>query len=96
MKLIEALQGVTLLGLDTAPVIYFIEAAPRYDALVTEVFRKISDGEIARCSSVITLTEVMTLPMRTGNAGLVNTYRDLLLNGHNFNLLPIDLAIGSW
>jgi hypothetical protein len=36
-KLDDALAGVTRLGFDTAPVIYFVEAHPQYDALVTEV-----------------------------------------------------------
>ena len=32
------LRGITRLGLDTSPIIYFVEANPTYDALVTEVF----------------------------------------------------------
>ncbi len=36
-KLSQALAGVTKLGFDTSPVIYFIEANAQYDALVTEV-----------------------------------------------------------
>jgi hypothetical protein len=35
MKLDDALAEVTDLGFDTAPIIYFIEANPRFDALVT-------------------------------------------------------------
>ena len=34
----DVLAGVLRLGLDTSPVIYFVEAHPHYDALVTEVF----------------------------------------------------------
>jgi hypothetical protein len=40
MKLDEALTGVKNWGLDTAPVIYFVEKHLNYDALVTEIFHK--------------------------------------------------------
>ncbi len=36
MRLDDALRGVTRLGFDTSPFIYFVEAHPRYDALVTD------------------------------------------------------------
>jgi len=36
MNLDDALVGVSSLGIDTAPIIYLIEAHPRYDELVTE------------------------------------------------------------
>jgi hypothetical protein len=38
IKLDEALTGVKNFGLDTAPVIYFVEKHPKYDVLVTEIF----------------------------------------------------------
>ena len=37
----DALANVTMLGLDTPPIIYFIETHPKYDALVTEIFRRV-------------------------------------------------------
>jgi hypothetical protein len=40
IKLDQALSGVTKIGFDTAPVIYFVEAHPKYDALVTSVFQR--------------------------------------------------------
>lgn len=55
-KLDDALQGVNRLGLDTAPIIYFIESNPQYDVLLTEVFRRISNGGVEALCSVITLT----------------------------------------
>jgi hypothetical protein len=58
-KLDQALAGVTRLGFDTSPVIYFIEANARYDALVTEIFRRVSTGISEGITSVITLTEVL-------------------------------------
>jgi hypothetical protein len=66
----EALIGVTRLGIDTAPIIYFVEANPIYDARVTAVFDLVAAGAITGISSVISLTKVLVLPYRARkNAG---------------------------
>ncbi|MGB9181858.1 MAG: hypothetical protein WCB68_21690 [Pyrinomonadaceae bacterium] len=57
-KLDDALSGVTRLAIDTSPVIYFVEAHPKYDALVTDIFQRVADGRILGATSVITLSEV--------------------------------------
>ena len=63
MMLETALTSVTKLGLDTPPIIYFVEAHPDYDERVTEIFRQIASGKLTGVTSVITLTEV--LPRRS-------------------------------
>ena len=40
MKLDDALQGVSSLAFDTAPIIYFVEANPSYDKLSAKGERK--------------------------------------------------------
>lgn len=37
MKLDDGLRGVSRIGLDTAPIIYFVEANPRYDGRLQRV-----------------------------------------------------------
>ncbi|OGG48560.1 MAG: hypothetical protein A3F84_24010 [Candidatus Handelsmanbacteria bacterium RIFCSPLOWO2_12_FULL_64_10] len=95
MKLDEALTGVTALGFDTSPFIYFVERYPTYLALVREVVQRVDTGTVAGYSSVITLTEVLTQPKRTGAISLENEYRDLLLHSRNFALIPIGTAIAE-
>jgi len=92
MSLDVVLSGVTRLGLDTAPIIYFVEAHPRYDAVITEVFRRIADGAIIGVTSVITLTEVLVHPLRQGRRELQHEYRDPLLQSANFEIVPLDVA----
>jgi hypothetical protein len=41
MKLDADLTAVSRLAFDTAPIIYFVEAHPRYDALVTAIFERL-------------------------------------------------------
>lgn len=95
MSLDASLQGVIRLGFDTSPVIYFIEAHPEYDALVTEVFRRVEGGVVGGFTSVITLSEVLVHPSRTGDVELKTRYRELLLKSENFSTLSIDSDIAS-
>lgn len=68
MKLEDALGNVSLLAFDTAPIIYFVEANPGYDVLVTAIFQKIDDAEITGITSVISLCEVLVHPIRNGTS----------------------------
>lgn len=94
-KLDDALAGVTWLGFDTAPVIYFIEANPKYDALVTEIFQRISNGVMHGLTSVITLSEVLVQPILQQQVLLQQEYRDLLLRGMNFETFPVSTGIAE-
>ncbi len=95
MRLDEALQGILRLGIDTAPFIYFVERHPDYLGLMREIIRRIDAGEIEAVSSVVTLTEVLTHPLRFKNVSLAQRYRDVFYRSRNFRLLPIDAAIAE-
>jgi len=49
----DALANVISLGFDTAPIIYFVEAHPRYDPLVSAIFQRVADGIVRGLTSVI-------------------------------------------
>ncbi len=91
----DALAGVTTLGCDTSPVIYLIETHPDYDVLVTEIFRRIDRGIITGFTSAITLTEVLTQPLKQGQIHFQKEYCDLLLHSANFYTLPINAEIAE-
>jgi predicted nucleic acid-binding protein len=95
MKLDDALAGVSRLGLDTAPLIYFIERHPKHVDVMREIIRRIDSGAIASYGSAITLTEVLTQPKRTGNTKLEHEYRDLLLHSTGLTLVPIGIIIAE-
>jgi predicted nucleic acid-binding protein len=78
------------LALGTPPVIYFVEAHAQYDSLVTAIFQKINEGQILGLTSVITVTEVLVLPLRHGNISLASAYWDLLTNSDNMQMTSID------
>ena len=79
MEWIDQLQG-QLVGVDTAPIIYFIEEHPDYLPLVRPFFEAVDRGEIRAVTSVITLLEVLIHPLRQGNLELAEQYREFLLN----------------
>ena len=89
MKLDDALQGVSRLAFDTAPIIYFVEANPIYDKLVTNIFNRVAAGELEGWTSVISLSEVLVQPIVSGRKDLQQRYRELLLNSANFHTAPI-------
>lgn len=88
----DALSGISVLGLDTSAFIYFVERNPRYVALVREVFRRITAGQLIGRSSVSTLTEVLISPRRAGDLVLERNYQSMLLDSQNFRLLNTDRA----
>ncbi|MGB8507425.1 MAG: PIN domain-containing protein [Pyrinomonadaceae bacterium] len=92
-ELDDALANVSSLGLDTSPFIYFVEAHPHYDGVVTEVFRRIAGNVCSGVTSVITLCEVLVHPLLRGNSHLQSEYQDLLLNSANLRTIPVDSEI---
>jgi predicted nucleic acid-binding protein len=92
MRLDDAFTAVSRLAFDTAPISYFVEAHPRYDALVTAIFERVARGEVEGVTSVISLTEVLVHPVQQGNQALSDSYTDLLLHSEHFQTVPIEAA----
>lgn len=95
MRIEEALAGVTRLGLDTAPIIYFTEANPRYTTRVDGVFRHLSMHSIVGITSIVMLGEVLVHPIASGNTRLVDQYRNLLLGNSGVVSVPVDPIVAE-
>jgi predicted nucleic acid-binding protein len=95
MKIDDALNGVSALGFDTAPLIYFVERNPTYLDVMRTIIQRVDAGRLAGYSSVVTLTEVLTQPKRFGNKEIENEYRSLLLRSRNFVLIGINSVIAE-
>jgi predicted nucleic acid-binding protein len=67
-------------GLDTAPLIYFIEKHPVYFPMLLPFFEAVERGDIEIVTSTLTLTEVLVHPLRHGNQELAQQYSRILLN----------------
>jgi predicted nucleic acid-binding protein len=95
MILSEALGEIKTIFLDTAPVIYFIEAHHQFGPLVKEVVDLMNENRIEAFTSVLTLAEVLPKPVETGNDELAEKFKTYLKNGPNLTLLPIGETIGE-
>ena len=64
--------------IDTAPIIYILEAHPTLAARFRPVFERAVAGDYELVVTTITLAEVLTGPLRHGNESLANEYRETL------------------
>jgi predicted nucleic acid-binding protein len=94
MEWIKRLTGQTV-GLDTAPLIYFIENHPLYYPLVGPFFAAVERGEIKVVTSTLTLAEVLVRPYRHGNEALAREYSDILLRARNVTTFPVSSEIAA-
>ena len=67
-----------LVVFDSAPLIYYLEEHPRYAILSDELFDAVREGRALGLTSVLTLLEVLVLPLRAGRSGLASSYRQTL------------------
>ncbi len=88
-KLTSLITG-KLVAFDSAPLIYYLEEHPRYLALVDELFHTIDEGRAQGTTSVLTLVEVLTKPLREGRHDLAAEYRRLIANAAGVTLHSID------
>jgi predicted nucleic acid-binding protein len=95
MKLDDALRGVSRLAFDTSPIIYFVEANPTYDKLVSNIFNRVAVGSLEGWTSVISLSEVLVQPIVSGRNDLQKAYRDLLLKSSNFHTIQINAEVAE-
>jgi predicted nucleic acid-binding protein len=95
MSLTEELAVIRSVFIDTAPVIYYIEAHPQFGPLAKEVIDFFQSGRLSAFASVITLTEVLPKPIEAGNEKLAKKFADFLKYGKNLNLIEISASIAE-
>ena len=94
MGSIASLRG-KLVAVDTSPFIYFIEERPKYVPFVDPFFEAVDRGEIRVITSVLTLTEVLVLPLRLKDQRLVERYSRILLQADNIFSSEVSTAIAT-
>ncbi len=95
MTIDEALEKIETVFLDTAPIIYYIEAHPEYGHISQEIVNYFLSEKLTAFTSVITLIEVLSKPMEMKNAKLASKFADFLKHGKNINLIDIDSNIAE-
>ncbi len=88
MEWLTQLQG-QIVGLDTAPLIYFIEKNTTYLDTMRLFFRALNQGEFTVITSVVTIAEALVYPLRQGNTTLAQQYRDILFNSQGLTTIEV-------
>ena len=94
MEWVEKLRG-TIVGLDSAPLIYFVEEHPACLSLLDPFFEAVEQGEIQLVTSTLTLSEVLVYPIRRFDIPLVTEYSEILLNSPNLRTIPASPQIAT-
>ncbi len=89
----KAVEGIQRLFFDTAPLIYFVEENIIYLERIKAILTLLNSGKFESFTSVVTLTEILPLPMRSGDTVLIQKHRDFLLHSQNLSLVKIDVSI---
>ncbi|MCC5643767.1 PIN domain-containing protein [Nostoc sp. CHAB 5824] len=88
MEWLVRLQG-QIVGLDTAPLIYFIEENPNYLDVTDAFFEAMFHGEFSVVTSVLTITEVLVYSLRQGNTALAQQCREILFNSQGLTAIEV-------
>jgi predicted nucleic acid-binding protein len=91
-KLTSLIEG-KLVAFDSAPLIYYLEKHPRYLPLSREFFGAIGRQLTVGLTSILTLLEVLVVPLRAGRESLASDYRRVLNHTKGLTLYPVDGAI---
>ena len=94
MGWIDSLRG-SVVGLDTTPIIYFIEENPAYSKVVDPFFEAVARGEITVITSVVALLEALVHPIRNADTKLAQKYRDILLDSEELTTILLDQDIAE-
>jgi len=94
-ELAKTLSSYPLVAIDTNIFIYYLQKdkLPAYHRALLPAFRNMENGEFQGVTSVLTLTEILTLPQKLGRKYIVKHYYLLLKNFPNLSLFPITEAV---
>ena len=94
MELAQAIANYRVVGLDTNVFIYAYQEHPEYLPVVRSLFARLdTDPEFRAVTSIISLIETTSQPLRLNRQDLVSTYTTALLNTPNLTTYSVDIAV---
>lgn len=84
LKLRRTIEKHQIIGLDTAPFIYYIEDVSPYADLVDPVFKLLENHSLRVITSAVTIAEILTKPLADKNISLADEIKFTL---HSFSAL---------
>lgn len=95
MKVADAFQTLTKVFLDTAPVVYYVEATPGFSAVVDAVFARLDRGLFQAVVSPVTLAECLVLPCRLGQLEVEQAFVNFLTHTEVIEFVVLAAAVGQ-
>lgn len=95
MDLIAKTGSASRIFIDTAPVIYYIEADPKFGDCIKKAIDSFQQGNVKIVTSVITLLEVLPKPIEKGREDLAEKFAEFIKHGKNVLLIHIDPDIAE-
>jgi predicted nucleic acid-binding protein len=95
LKLRRAVQKHKIIGLDTAPFIYFIENVAPYADLLDPVFSLLENHALRAVTSTVTFAEILTKPFADKNFSLADEIKFTLKSFSSLSLASIDEKLGE-
>ena len=83
----------TIVFLDTAPLIYFIEGNSIYQSKLEKLFKLNDEKYFQFQTSTITLLEVLVKPLKDGERKIVDKYTSILTNAEGIEIFDITIQI---
>ncbi len=74
----DSLDNGALVLVDSAPIIYTLEANARFARRFERLFQRHADGEIGLAVTTVTIAEVLTGPLSVGEEALAKRYRAVM------------------
>jgi predicted nucleic acid-binding protein len=90
LKFRRAVEKHRVVGLDTAPLIYFIEDVTPYAGLLNPVFDRLESHALGAVTSTITLAEILTKPLVDKNFTLVDEIKFTMRAFSTLSMVSID------
>jgi predicted nucleic acid-binding protein len=95
MTLSKEIEKLDSVFIDTAPVIYYVEAHQQFGPLAKEVVDAFQSENLTAFTSVVTLVEVLPKPIEAGDEKLAKKFADFLRHGKNLTLMEISADIAG-
>ncbi|MUG97189.1 PIN domain-containing protein [Scytonema sp. UIC 10036] len=92
MGIIDAIQG-NKVYLDTNIWIYALEGYPAYLQDLTQLFQKITQGDLIAVTSELSLAEALVKPFQNQNLTQQQIYKQFISNSQNLSVIPVSRDI---
>ena len=95
MTLSEELACINSVFIDTAPIIYYLQAHPEFGPLAREIALTIESGSLTAYTSVLTLTEVLIKPIASNDVALAQKFVQFIKHARHITLIEISEGIAE-